>query len=217
MAKPIPRPRFHSETGGITILVALMLLVLLTIAAIGMSRNSFREIVSSGTTRQGAMVRNTADAGVEWSIYWLDIANAGSGSPPASAVSMKTLKDYLLQNDSKSGVAYDVLTQTPYSGPPAISAISDGSDWTMVVPNPATNNNTKQAYSIALTRMGKLPITDISQGTTQGTFSPAQGGVSKQAPDLWAVRSDAQVQVGTGLLSPNFQHSKEAWISTPVQ
>lgn len=214
MANLIQRPRFHSETGGITILVALMLLVLLTIAAIGMSRNSFREIVSSGTTRQGAMVRNTADAGVEWSIYWLDIANAGSGSPPATAVSMKTLKDYLLQNDAKSGVAYDVITKAPYAGPPSISSIPADQ---VLTPPVAANNMTTQAYSIALTRMGKLPITDISQGTTQGTFSPAQGGVSKQAPDLWAVRSDAQVQVGTSLLSPNFQHAKEAWISTPVQ
>ena len=40
------RPRsasaFTAETGGTTILVVLMMLVLLTIAAIGMSRNAFR-------------------------------------------------------------------------------------------------------------------------------------------------------------------------------
>jgi hypothetical protein len=42
---PMLRPRC-SQSGGITILVALMLLVFLTIVAVGMSRNSFREVVA---------------------------------------------------------------------------------------------------------------------------------------------------------------------------
>jgi len=61
--------------------------------------------------------------------------------------------------------------------------------------------------------MGKLPVTDISQGSGSGAFTPASGGPLRQAPDLWAVRSDAQVQQG----SVTFIHAKEAWISTPVQ
>ena len=64
--------------------------------------------------------------------------------------------------------------------------------------------------------MGKLPIMNMSQGTGPASFSPAQGTESKQAPDLWALRSDSQVQVGSGLLATRFFHSKEAWISTPV-
>ena len=205
------RPRFHAETGGITILVVLMLLVLLTIAAIGMSRNSLREVVSSGTVRQGAMVRNTADAGVEWSIYWLDIQNSGTAA--GTALNMKNLKLTLLEHDDYSGVPYDVYYQAPSTGVPAIS---DASVQQLVAPTVA-NNQTKQGYTISMTRMGKLPITDMSQGVQQGTFAPAQGGISKQAPDLWAIRSDAQLQVGTGLLAPNFQYAKEAWVSTPVQ
>lgn len=200
---------FHSQSGGITILVALMLLVLLTIAAVGMSRNSFREVVSSGTSRQGAMVRNTADAGIEWSIYWLDLNNAKSASD--SALQLQSLKSWLLLNEPNAGKAYalDQALFDPNSLPSPSSFPDD-----QKVPNAAGN---LQGYSTALTRMGKLPITDMSQGITQGTFAPAQGGINKQAPDLWAVRSDAQLQVGTGLLAPVFVHSKEAWISTPVQ
>lgn len=206
-AKPA-NPGDGSETGGITILVALILLVLLTVAAVGMSRNSFREIVNSGTVRQGSQVRNVADAGIEWSIYWLDIQNSIAAAD--TALQMRTLKQTLLQDDTLAGFAYDVNTQALYTGPPSVSSLQADNTYPVV-------NDTSLGYSIALTRMGKLPITDISQGVTQGSFTPAQGSESKLAPDLWAVRSDGQLQVGSGAFAPGFIHSKEAWISTPVQ
>ena len=210
MLKKTRSATFDPQTGGITILVALALLVLLTIAAVGMSRNSFREVVISGTSRQGAMVRNVADAGIEWSVYWLDLANAPSATN--TGLKLTALKKQLLQNDTQAGRAWDVVSQALYTTPPSVTSLSaPGDQYFSTVPNNA------QGFSIALTRMGKLPITDTSQGTTQGTFAPAQGGISKQAPDLWAVRSDGQLQVGTDILAPTFIHSKEAWISTPVQ
>ena len=199
----------HAQSGGITILVALMLLVLLTIAAVGMSRNSFREVVSSGTSRQGAMVRNTADAGIEWSIYWMDLNN-GAGAAD-SALKLQALKRYLLEHEESAGRPYDLdaALYDPANLPKPSTLAAD-----QKVPNAAGN---LQGFSVGVTRMGKLPITDTSQGITQGTFAPSQGQNNKTAPYLWAVRSDAQLQVGTGLLAPVFVHSKEAWISTPVQ
>ncbi|MBL0210581.1 MAG: hypothetical protein IPQ13_06655 [Holophagaceae bacterium] len=210
MSKTDRTQTFTPQTGGITILVALALLVLLTIAAVGMSRNSFREVVISGTSRQGAMVRNTADAGVEWSIYWLDLANAPSAT--LTSLKLQALKNSLLLDDTKSGRAWDVIggAAVPYTTPPSVTSLPADQIFSTVADN-------SQGFSVALTRMGKLPITDTSQGTTQAGFTPAQGGVSKQAPDLWAVRSDGQLQVGTGVLAPTFLHSKEAWITTPVQ
>jgi len=211
MLKKTRSASFQPQTGGITILVALALLVLLTIAAVGMSRNSFREVVISGTSRQGAMVRNSADAGIEWSVYWLDLANAPSAT--LTGAQLQTMKSWLLLNDTKSGQAWDVIKGPTnlYTTPPAVNTLPADQIFSTVA-------NNSQGFSIAMTRMGKLPITDMSQGTVQGTFSPAQGGISKQAPDLWAVRSDGQLKVGTDpLLAPTFLHSKEAWISTPVQ
>lgn len=198
----------HPQKGGITILVALSLLVLLTIAAVSMSRNSFREVVISGTSRQGAMTRNTADAGIEWSVYWLDLKNAPSAA--GTGAELVALKQTLLLNNPMAGKPYDVYSKALYTGPPSISGLQADQTFTTVP-------GTTQGFSTALTRMGKLPITNMSQGITQGTFGPAKGGINLQAPDLWAVRSDAQVQVGTGMFAPNFLHSKEAWISTPVQ
>jgi len=195
----------RSQGGGITILVALMMLVFITIAALGMSRNSFREIIVSGSTRQGAMVRNVADSGIEYSIFWMEPSNRTLAAAGTTAASMNALKAALIADDTLSGRPYNVneagtvLYNTAH--PPAPFA-----DLDLTAPGAAFSIGA----SLALTRMGKLPIADISQGVGSGAYAPATGNPSKQAPDLWAVRSDAQ-------LGGTFFHAKEAWISTPVQ
>jgi len=207
MSRSMSQPSRHAQQGGITILVVLMLLVLLTIASLGMSRNAFREIVISGTSRQGAMARNVADSGIEWSIYWMDSVNRLNGAD--SAVLLRNLKDTLNADETGQtagrpwaldGSAYPVGNPPTVPDDQKIGALA----------------GTVQGFTVALTRMGKLPVSDISQGSGPGSFAPAQGNEAKQAPDLWAVRSDSQVRVGTGLTATTFYHSKEAWISTPA-
>jgi len=202
MKNPVRRSPNSAQAGGITILVSLMLLVLLTIAAVGMSRNSLREIITSGFSRQGAMTRNVADSGIEWSIHWIDLEN-GKAATTGAALQLTNLKTALLSDDTLAGVAKDLVSGGDYS--PGGTLQSE-----LQLPGPA---GVTQGFTIGLTRMGKLPITDISQGSGSGAFTPASGGPLRQAPDLWAVRSDAQVQQG----SVTFIHAKEAWISTPVQ
>ena len=206
MTTPRPRPRHDSQAGGITIIVTLMLLVLLTVAALGMSKNAMRELAISGTTRQGAMARNVADSGIEWAVYWLDAKNSPSATD--TPLALATLKSKLAQDDTLAGRAYDPSTLALYP--------------TSVLPTPPADTTigsltgTTQGFTVALTRMGKLPIANMSQGTGPASFTPAQGIEVKQAPDLWALRSDSQITVGSGVFAAKFFHSKEAWISTPV-
>lgn len=195
----------NPEAGGVTILVVLMLLVLLTIAAVGMSRNSFREIVMSGTARQGGMARNVADSGVEWGIYWLDLNNSQASDAPLEAQALNALKVALLKDQTLSGRAWDITSTATLYTPGANSVVA--------LPTSSTLTDTTQTFTAGLTRMGKLPITDMSQGNGTGAFAPASGAEVKQAPDLWALRSDGQVTVG----GVTFTHAKEAWISTAVQ
>ena len=202
MKSPMQHDPRSTQAGGITILVSLMLLVLLTIAAVGMSRNSFREIVTSGFSRQGAMTRNVADSGIEWSIHWIDLEN-GKLATSGAALQLNTLKTTLLADETLAGIAKDISSGGNYT--PGGTLQSD-----LKLPGPT---GVTQGFTLGLTRMGKLPVTDISQGSGSGAFTPASGGPLRQAPDLWAVRSDAQVQQG----SVTFIHAKEAWISTPVQ
>jgi len=198
---------YEAQAGGITILVTLMLLVLITVGAMGMSKNALRELAISGTSRQGSMARNVADSGIEWAVYWVDQYNSPNAT--GTALQMNNLKVMLGQNPSKAGVAYDPTTMAPYDPgalptPPADTTLNSAS-------------GTTQGFTVALTRMGKLPITDMSQGVSQGSFTPAAGSVALQAPDLWALRSDSQIKVGTGPFAMTFFQAKEAWVSTPAQ
>ncbi len=196
----------RSETGGITILVALMLLVLLTIAAVGMSKNSFREIVTTGFVRQGAMARNVADSGVEWAIHWIDLENGKVATGVAQQFT--AVKAGLLQDPLLAGKAKDITSVNPAAPTDYVPGDALQSDLTLVGPAGVT-----QGFTVGLTLMGKLPIANMSQGTGAGAFTPAAGGPLNQAPDLWAVRSDAQVIQGP----TTFIHAKEVWVSTPVQ
>ncbi|MDP1830922.1 MAG: hypothetical protein Q8K67_02600 [Geothrix sp.] len=198
----------NSQAGGITIIVALMLLVLLTVASVAMSRNSLREIVTSGFSRQGAMARNVADSGIEWSIHWIDLENSKVAPAGTSALQLASLKAGLLANDTLAGVAKDINSPdftAPLDYVPGGTLQAD-----LLLPGAI---GLVQGYTLGLTRMGKLPITGMSQGVGAGAFTPATGGPLKQAPDLWAIRSDAQVTQGPA----TFIHAKEVWISTPVQ
>ena len=207
MPSPRPATRSHGQTGAITIMVALMLLVLLTIAAVSMSRNSFREIVSSGFSRQGAMADSVAESGLDWAVYWLDPGNTPSAANP-SAVNLIALKQSLKMDDTLEGLPKtitDTSGGTNYVFSPGSTTPTADLSWTG--PSSVT-----EGYTIGLTRMGKLPVTGMSQGAGAGAFTPAAGTVNTQAPDLWAVRADAQVVQG----NVTFYHGKEAWITTPV-
>jgi hypothetical protein len=203
-----PTYRRPSEAGGITIILALMLLVLLTVAAVGMSRNALRDIVTVGFGRQGAMARNVADSGLEWSIHWLDPEN-GKVANEGSALHLTTLKAALLQDPTLAGVAKAVQAGDPTDYSPGGTPPTD-----LMLSSPT---GTTQGYTLGLTYMGKLPPDLTGQGASTGTFRPASGELPKLGPDLWAVRSDAQVTQGTVTSPVTFIHARELWISTPIQ
>ncbi|MGA2082287.1 MAG: hypothetical protein ABSH53_16995 [Holophaga sp.] len=205
MSRSLPHPPRPGQEGGVTILIALMMLVLLTIAAVGMSRNSFRNIVTSGFSRQGAEARNTADSGLEWAVFWMSQQNAPAAT--GNAQQLNSTQNLLLANIALSGQSTDIITQGAYQPGGALQA-------GMTLPTPA---GTTAGYTLGMTRMGKMPLTNFSQaggGTGGGLYNPGSGvqGQASPAPDIWAVRSDAQVQQG----GVTFTHGVEAWITTPT-
>lgn len=198
-----------AEAGGITIVVALMLLVLLTVAAVAMSRNSLRDIVTSGFTRQGAMARNVADSGIEWGIYWIDLENSKTAT--VTALKMANLTDGLLLDTTLSGKPRDVNSFVPGTSSASDTYSPGGTPPVdLMLPTPA---GVAEGFTVGLTYMGKLPITMMSQGSGTNSFTPAAGTDNKNAPDLWAIRSDAQVNQG----GMTFVHAREAWVSTPAR
>jgi len=194
------------ETGGVTIMVALTMLIFITITAVSMSRNSFREVVIAGTARQGAMARSVADAGIEWSIYWMDTKNSAAAT--GTAANLGALQYALLQAPTQAGRAWDIHSATPNT------AYVPAANVAVTLPTVTTPSGTvlNQTYSTGVTAMGKLTPTDTSQGNGPGAFAPGTN-VNLLGPDLWAVRIDAQVTTG----AVTFVHAKEGWITTPLQ
>ena len=196
----------NAQKGGATILVVLTLLVLLTVAALSMSTNSIKEIQSTAFIRQGAMAKNVADSGIEWSLYWIDLTISDS-FPGQSAKDFINLKHALASDNSRSGRSWN-LSGNPYR--PGGTPTDD-----QMPKYPGVEQIFTLGYTIGLTRMGKLPVTDMSQGTGVSAYTPAAGGNNPLAPDLWAVRSDAQVRPAQSSII--FSHAREAWISTPTR
>ncbi len=159
--KRLPRPStHHSQEGGITILVALMLLVLLTVAALGMSRNSLRQIVIASTVRQGAEVMNTADAGLEWTMFWMYPPNANLGSPSASANPLITILRKLQTDETLRGKAqYYPVT---------------GSEMSYTNANGATRE-----FALQVTQMGRVDPAGSSTQTKE--FKPLAWAVRSDA------------------------------------
>jgi hypothetical protein len=92
--------RRSREQGGMTILVALVLLVVMSLAAFSLSRNSIRELTTTGHIIQGDKASEASDAGLDWFMVWShpDNMTAAFATPGAIgnlklAQAMNDLKD----------------------------------------------------------------------------------------------------------------------------
>ncbi len=137
-----PKSSHHPETGGVTILVVLTLLALLTVAAMGMSRNSLREMMIVGASRQAANVRQAADAGLEFAVLWANPANTPSLTP---SVAYQTQARALLKDAESQGDYRPVTGTTPTD------------DTTLY-----KNSDYRQGFTLQLLRLGKLPAAKTS-------------------------------------------------------
>jgi hypothetical protein len=66
---PLRSSRSH-EQGGITILLALVLLTMLGAMVFGLGRDSLREIAITGNESIGRKAAEAADSGIDWTIMW---------------------------------------------------------------------------------------------------------------------------------------------------
>ncbi|MEI6567387.1 MAG: PilX N-terminal domain-containing pilus assembly protein [Verrucomicrobiota bacterium] len=177
------------ELGGIAILVTLMLLVLMTVWGVAMSKNALREVILTGTSRQGAQVRNLADTGLEWSIYWMmddlsnarQVASAGSGAANLQATKLACL--------ATPGIASNYIQH---------------SDMQLS----ASGVNPIQAFQVKVTYMGSPQEPGTQRELRASSISAASPG----SVQLWSVQSDGYLAYSGG---PTFIHRREAWFTIP--
>lgn len=242
MTLPHSRPRFRdSERGGITIVIALVLIVLMSLAAFSLSRNSIRQLASSGSILQGGKASEASDAGLDWFVVWTSKENRElayySGSPSANK-SLATAFYDLTKNLDASGVnpawyqnlSNDGLlasTDPARAWDMAFAIRSDESQSAtsdMVFNNNATGvlqagnstgNPVVQRFDVVARYLGGTGSNSQTSTTTSGA-----GGTNANAPGfgdlLFQVQStgNAAVPIGNGNYL-RFQQRRESVTSAP--
>lgn len=176
------RNRLDLERGGITILLALIILSVMTVAAFGLSRNTLREIAITGNESIGRKTFESADSGIDWTITWIDI-NAVPATAPQ--IAMRDARDEVLA----------VLGREKAStfGPTGNTG-DDGSyrknlfgkdfvtELTPSLANAKQVSELKPSFDVEIRYLRDVPPANVN---------------SRVVADLWMIRSVGQVQVGT--------------------
>jgi Tfp pilus assembly protein PilX len=193
MPLPIRRQHSHGQSGAITILVCLMLLVLLTISALGLSRNSLRSTIASGTLREVHQTENAADAGLEWSVYWMgqDTNNPPKRPVPASGALAIQNQMLAMQAAANFGSPGTTLTAAAY---PEFQV--------------GTTASATISYDVTLNLMGQTQ--PFYQGQSAGASSPT--APSATTLNLWSVTVDGYVTYANGT---SFAHRRQVWVTLP--
>ena len=188
MTQPDPRRPRPGERGGVAIIVVLMLLMLLTVSTLAMSKNSTRSAIAAGTLRQVALAENTADAGLEWAVYWLSPDYTGlRATATGSALALQNL-------------SLALVTAAQLGSPSTTLTTADM--------GLATTSNATQSFDIKLTLMGQ--VTPPLQGLSGNQSSVT--AFSTQTLNLWAVTCNGYLTYPNGT---TFAHRREVWVTTP--
>jgi hypothetical protein len=197
---PHSRSRRCRQEGGIAILVAFMLLMLMSAAALGTSRNVIRELSTTGNVVQGGKASAAADAGVDWFIAW----SFGDGS--ATGAAGNAIKQTLYNLETRAPGYVDPTTNQPVT---TINAVNE-----MLFPKPA-DSNIQENFDVQIRYLGRMQ----QPGTGRG--GNAQGPNSAGAllmDNLWQVTSFGRSVVMSGSTPVfAFRSVREVIATTPLQ
>jgi Tfp pilus assembly protein PilX len=201
MAVRTDHPDPSSEHGGITIVVVLMLLVLLTISTLALSKNSVRSAIASGTLREAYQAENVADAGLEYAVYWTSPDPNSPAQRPAPgdtiAQQLQATRNYL-QLQGALGIPYPVNAGTPASTSPTTTPM------TFTV---GTSGTVTETFDLTLMLMGDYtpPLTTKQLGSSTTAFNAT-------SLNLWSVVADGNLAFANG---QTFTHRREVWFTLP--
>lgn len=185
------------ERGGMTILLALILLSAMTVGALALSQNSLREISITGNETTGRKSFETADAGLDWVITWggPDVPTQTETARKTLQAGMKNILDAIDRQDLSGTLlgTKDATLNTvgdgyisPTSGTfrTYVSSLDSAMAGSELFPSTANYKQTgsvvQPAFDIEVRYLGEMP--DLSGGTKRHSF--------------WLVRSVGRANIG---------------------
>lgn len=188
------------ELGGITILLALILITAMGAMAFSLSQESMREIAISGSESTGRKAAEAADSGIDWTIVWGN-ANGVTTDQISIKTAMDTLVDAIdLVEKRVPGV--DATPGTPGTGNMSPSGYlrtylyssPTSSDLTMAKTGYTQATEVQQAFDIEIRFLGAIPIQ--GQGMLTAQRAASQGG-NQARRYYFLVRSLGRANIGT--------------------
>jgi hypothetical protein len=185
-------PRRQGEVGGITILIALVMLSVVTVSAFSMGRSSLRDLMMTGSDATGRKAFETADSGLDYAITWIGYDPSYPTPPNATAqhlVNIFQTEGIGRTDDPANQFASFVNGQLVYS----LNGDSIGGDLT-----PGTSGQLQTTSEV--TPSIDLTITWLGRVNPYSTSDKSQ---------YWLIRSTGRANVGT---SYSFNSVREALV-----
>lgn len=193
----------HSQRGGITILVALSLLVILSVSAFGLARSSIREAAITGTVSQAAAVRGNADAGLDWAIQWMHPDNkqetALKTAGPVAFLQIKREIELTSGGSQPATSTYISALPSWRVGEIGARVLGGSAKGDMIL----KTGDVESRFDLTLTFLGE----SRKPGTTQtGKRLEEEAG----KVNVWNLRSDGRLQAGSAF---TYTHSRDCLIT----
>lgn len=186
------------QEGGLTIIMALVLVAVMGAATFSLSRNAIRELSMAGTVIQGEKAGASADAGLDWVIIW------GQGGVSQAAFNGAT--PGTAQKNLLDGIKSILSSSTGYS-----PLILNGSGQTAMSLN---QTNTTQDFDIEVRFLGNLPPSRTGGGSSDNSGASGGTKVSSSSGDyFWRVLSTGRATPKDG---QTYQAQREMTATLPV-
>ena len=178
------------QQGGLTILMALVLVGVMGAATFSLSRNAIRELSMAGTVIQGEKAAAAADAGLDWVTIW------GQGGVNNAAFTAALPTNNASQTSLLTGIKATLASTTGLYPPVTISG-SGVSSMSLYQGNTKTTAVTDQNFDIQVWFLGSLPASRSGGGSSDNSGASGGTKVTSATGDyMWRV-------VSTGHATPN--------------
>ena len=203
----------RTEAGGITIIVALVLVMVMGSALFGLSRDSLRELAISGSVSQGTKAENAADSGLDWFITWAHPDNVSAYAGVAGAEGALGQSLIWLKRTDWASQSYSSLGGTKSANAWDRSVFLNGDTVTgsMVFNTTGTPVRQNASSGNAVVQKFDLDLRFLGQRSTGGSGDPS-GGTDPKAKGtmdlLWQITSNGRADVTSANIS--FVQRREA-------